>query len=486
MKTASIIIQPIISVIGIFLLWLSFAMLIPGLLDFFEGNQNWIGFFVSSVFTFFMGMSFILMNRGNTIKIEVKSAFMLVVLSWFSLSIFASLPFITSTQNFSLTDAFFESVSGLTTTGSTIINDIENSSRGIILWRAILQWLGGIGIIVSAISILPRLGVGGMQLFRLESSDTSEKILPKAARIAAEISVLYITLSVICAIAFIFSGLSFFDSVVHAMSTIATGGFSSKSDSIGSYNNVNLETVTILFMILASLPFVLYLKAIRGKPKDLIKDQQVHGFFKTLIISILVVVFYLILTSNFTFSEILRYSIFNVTSILTGTGFTSTNYNGWGTPIILLFLFITFIGGCAGSTTCGVKIFRLQIVFNNSKEMISKLISPNRVVNKRYNGEHLSPEVTQSVITFLFIFILTFIVLSVLLSFTGLDLLTSFSAAATSISNVGPGLGQVIGPAYSFSQIPEIAKWLLSFGMLAGRLEFLTLIVIFNKSFCRK
>ena len=485
MKTASIIIQPIISVIGIFLLWLSFAMLIPGLLDFFEGNQNWVGFFVSSVFTFFMGMSFILMNRGNTIKIEIKSAFMLVVLSWFSLSIFASLPFITSTQNFSLTDAFFESVSGLTTTGSTIINNIESSSRGIILWRAILQWLGGIGIIVSAISILPRLGVGGMQLFRLESSDTSEKILPKAARIAAEISVLYITLSVICAIAFIFSGLSFFDSVIHAMSTIATGGFSSKSGSIGSYNNVNLEIVTILFMILASLPFVLYLKAIRGKPKDLIKDQQVHGFFKTLIISILVVVFYLILTSNFTFSDILRYSFFNVTSILTGTGFTSTNYNGWGTPIILLFLFITFIGGCAGSTTCGVKIFRLQIVFNNSKEMISKLISPNRVVNKRYNGEHLSPEVTQSVITFLFIFILTFIVLSVLLSFTGLDLLTSFSAAATSISNVGPGLGQVIGPAYSFSQLPEIAKWLLSFGMLAGRLEFLTLIVIFNKSFWR-
>ena len=485
MKTASIIIQPIVSVIGIFLLWLSFAMLIPGLLDFFEENQNWTGFFVSSVFTFFMGISFILMNRGNTIKIEVKSAFMLVVLSWFSLSIFASLPFITSTQNFSVTDAFFESVSGLTTTGSTIINDIENSSRGIILWRAILQWLGGIGIIVSAISILPRLGVGGMQLFRLESSDTSEKILPKAARIAAEISVLYITLSVICAIAFIFSGLTFFDSVVHAMSTIATGGFSSKSGSIGSYNNVNLEALTILFMILASLPFVLYLKAIRGKPKDLIGDQQVQGFFKILVVSILIVVFYLFLTSNFTFTEILRYSLFNVTSILTGTGFTSTNYNDWGTPIILLFLFITFIGGCAGSTTCGVKIFRLQIVFNNSKEMISKLISPNRVVNKRYNGEHLSPEITQSVITFLFIFILTFIVLSILLSFTGLDLLTAFSAAATSISNVGPGLGQVIGPAYSFSQIPEIAKWLLSFGMLAGRLEFLTLIVIFNKSFWR-
>ena len=275
MKTASIIIQPIVSVIGIFLLWLSFAMLIPGFLDFFEGNKNWSGFFISSVFTFFIGISFILMNRGNNIKIEIKSAFMLVVLSWFSLSVFASLPFITSSQNFSVTDAFFESVSGLTTTGSTIINEIESSSRGIILWRAILQWLGGIGIIVSAISILPKLGVGGMQLFRLESSDTSEKILPKAARIAAEISVLYITLSVACIIAFIFSGLSFFDSLIHAMSTIATGGFSSKSESVGSYNNFNFEMVTTLFMILASLPFVLYLKAVRGKPKDLMIDQQV-------------------------------------------------------------------------------------------------------------------------------------------------------------------------------------------------------------------
>ena len=450
MKTASIIIQPIVSVIGIFLLWLSFAMLIPGFLDFFEGNKNWSGFFISSVFTFFIGISFILMNRGNNIKIEIKSAFMLVVLSWFSLSVFASLPFITSSQNFSVTDAFFESVSGLTTTGSTIINEIESSSRGIILWRAILQWLGGIGIIVSAISILPKLGVGGMQLFRLESSDTSEKILPKAARIAAEISVLYITLSVACIIAFIFSGLSFFDSLIHAMSTIATGGFSSKSESVGSYNNFNFEMVTTLFMILASLPFVLYLKAVRGKPKDLMIDQQVHGFFKTLILSILIVISYLFLTSDFTFLEIIRHSVFNVTSILTGTGFTSTNYNNWGTPIILLFLFITFVGGCAGSTTCGVKIFRLQIVFSHSREMISKLISPNRVVNKRYNGEHLNAEITQSVITFLFIFILTFIILSVLLSFTGLDLLTSFSAAATSISNVGPGLGQEIGPPYNF------------------------------------
>ncbi len=483
MKTASIIIQPIISVIGTFLLGLSFTMLIPGFLDLSENNINWTGFFVSSLFTFFIGFSLILINRGSNKKIEIKSAFILVIFSWLILSIFAALPFIASSGNLSLTDSFFEAVSGLTTTGSTIINDIESTSKGIILWRAILQWLGGIGIIVSAISILPNLGVGGMQLFRLESSDTSEKILPRAASIATEITVLYIALSVVCGLAYWSIGLTPFDSLVHAMSTIATGGFSSRSESFGSFNNINLETIAIIFMIISSLPFVLYLKAIRGRPLDILKDQQVRGFFKTLVIATLVVILYLTLTKDFASFDAVRYSLFNVTSILTGTGFVSANYNDWGTPIIMVFLFITFIGGCAGSTTCGIKIFRLQIIYYNSKETIGKLISPNRVINKKYNGEHLSSEVTQSVITFLFIFIVTFIVLSVLLTFTGLDLLTAFSAAATSISNVGPGLGQMIGPSYNFYEISDMGKWLLSIGMLAGRLEFLTLIVIFNKSF---
>ena len=481
MKTASIIIQPIISVLGTFLLGLSFTMLIPGFLDLAENNLNWTGFFVSSLFTFFIGISLILINRGSNNKIEIKSAFILVVLSWLILSIFASIPFIASSVNLSITDSFFEAVSGLTTTGSTVISDLENTSRGIILWRAILQWLGGIGIIVSAISILPNLGVGGMQLFRLESSDTSEKILPRAASIATEITVLYIALSAICGISYWLIGLSSFDSLVHAMSTIATGGFSSRSDSLGGFNNV--ETIAIIFMIISSLPFVLYLKAIRGRPTDIIKDQQVRGFFKTLFIASIAVISYLIIFKDFVSFDAIRYSLFNVTSILTGTGFVTAEYDMWGTPIILVFLFITFIGGCAGSTTCGIKIFRLQIIYYNSKETIGKLISPNRVINKKYNGEHISQEITQSVITFLFIFIVTFIVLSVLLSFTGLDLITSFSAAATSISNVGPGLGSMIGPSYNFYEISDIGKWLLSAGMLAGRLEFLTLIVVFNKSF---
>ena len=468
--------------LGVLQIILGISMMIPILTQFIysEMDSSFIG---ASIISIIFGILFFLTNLNHDKKLNLQQAFLLTALSWLSIAIFGSLPFVFSALELSITDAFFESMSGITTTGSTIISNLESAPKSILLWRAMLQWLGGIGIIVSAISILPNLGVGGMQLFRLESSDTSEKLLPRAASIASEISVLYIALSVVCGISYWMIGLSPFNALVHAMSTIATGGFSSKSGSIGSFNNINLEFIAVFFMIISSLPFVLYLKAVRGKPSAIIKDQQVKGFFQILILSLITVISYLIITGDFSSFEAVRYSLFNVTSILTGTGFVTAEYDMWGTPIILIFLFITFIGGCAGSTTCGIKIFRLQIIYYNSKETIGKLISPNRVINKKYNGEHLSSEIIQSVITFLFIFIVTFVVLSLLLSFTGLDLLTSFSAAATSISNVGPGLGTMIGPSYNFYEISDVGKWLLSIGMLAGRLEFLTLIVIFNKSF---
>ena len=238
-------------------------------------------------------------------------------------------------------------------------------------------------------------------------------------------------------------------------------------------------------MILSSLPFVLYLKAIRGKPKALFVDEQVTGFFKTLILSILIITIFLSLNDNFNLLSSFRNIVFNVTSILTGTGYSTTAYDEWGTPAIIVFLSITFIGGCAGSTTCGVKVFRLQVILKNSRQVMNKLISPNRVSNHKYNGENLTLEIVESVMTFLFIFFVTFAVISLILTFTGLDIITAISASATSISNVGPGLGNIIGPSYSFSEIPELAKWVLSFGMLAGRLEFLTFLVIFSRSFWR-
>ena len=483
MKIITLDLRPVLSILGVFLTGLALTMLVPTSLDLLDNNNNWLGFMMSAALTSFIGVTLILITRGKKEIIEIKSTFLLVTLSWIILSIFSSLPFFFSQNNLGITESFFESVSGLTTTGSTTINNIQDASRGLLLWRAILQWLGGIGIIVSAVSILPSLGVGGMQLFRLESSDSSEKLLPRATSIATEITVLYLFLSGLCAIAYWFSGLSIFDSIIHSMTTIATGGFSSQQGSIGAYNNLSLEIMCILFMIFSSLPFVLYLKAIRGKPYLLFKDEQVQGFFKILISSILIIILYLSFLEDFDFFSSLRSVIFNVTSILTGTGFSTDSYDNWGTPVIVVFLCITFIGGCAGSTTCGIKVFRIQVIFKNSKQMIEKLISPNRVTNHKYNGENLSLEIIESVMTFLFIFILTFFVITLILALTGLDLLTSMSASATSISNVGPGLGNIIGPNYNFSELSNIAKWVLSFGMLAGRLEFLTFLVIFSKSF---
>ena len=483
MKIITLDLRPVLSILGVFLTGLAVTMLVPTFVDLLDNNNNWLGFMMSAALTSFIGVTLILITRGKKEIIEIKSTFLLVTLSWIILSIFSSLPFFLSQNNLGITESFFESVSGLTTTGSTTINNIQDASRGLLLWRAILQWLGGIGIIVSAVSILPSLGVGGMQLFRLESSDSSEKLLPRATSIATEITVLYLFLSGLCAIAYWFSGLSIFDSIIHSMTTIATGGFSSQQGSIGAYNNLSLEIMCILFMIFSSLPFVLYLKAIRGKPYLIFKDEQVQGFFKILISSILIIILYLSFLEDFDFFSSLRSVIFNVTSILTGTGFSTDSYDNWGTPVIVVFLCITFIGGCAGSTTCGIKVFRIQVIFKNSKQMIEKLISPNRVTNHKYNGENLSLEIIESVMTFLFIFILTFFVITLILALTGLDLLTSMSASATSISNVGPGLGNIIGPNYNFSELSNIAKWVLSFGMLAGRLEFLTFLVIFSKSF---
>ncbi len=483
MKIITLDLRPVLSILGVFLTGLALTMLVPTSVDLLDNNNNWLGFMMSAAFTSFIGVTLILITRGKKENIEIKSTFLLVTLSWMILSIFSSLPFFFSQNNLGITESFFESVSGLTTTGSTTINNIQDASRGLLLWRAILQWLGGIGIIVSAVSILPSLGVGGMQLFRLESSDSSEKLLPRATSIATEITVLYLFLSGLCAIAYWFSGLSIFDSIIHSMTTIATGGFSSQQGSIGAYNNLSLEIMCILFMIFSSLPFVLYLKAIRGKPYLIFKDEQVQGFFKILISSILIIILYLSFLEDFDFFSSLRSVIFNVTSILTGTGFSTDSYDNWGTPVIVVFLCITFIGGCAGSTTCGIKVFRIQVIFKNSKQMIEKLISPNRVTNHKYNGENLSLEIIESVMTFLFIFILTFFIITLILALTGLDLLTSMSASATSISNVGPGLGNIIGPNFNFSELSNIAKWVLSFGMLAGRLEFLTFLVIFSKSF---
>ena len=477
----------ILNVLGFLLIALSGILSIPLLCDLIIQNETWKSFLISLVISFSFGLTLVLSTRGDReTKVTMQDTFLLTTLSWIVICIFGALPFYLSSFNFSLTDSIFESMSGVTTTGSTIVNNVEVLSHGILLWRSLLQWVGGVGIIVMAISILPVLQVGGMQVFRTESSDNAEKILPRTAQIAMAVVIIYVILTSLCAIAYWLFGMPFFDSIAHSMTTIATGGFSTKNNSLASFNSNSLEYVSCLFMILSSLPILVYLEAARGGASKLFSDTQILTFLNIVLVSSLLVILYLWFFDIKDLEESIRLGLFNVISIITGTGYTTDNYNTWGPfPIYLLF-FGMFIGGCAGSTTCGIKVFRLQILLETLKIQIQKLLHPHGVFVPHFNHKKVEEQVTSSVMSYFFIFILIFIGITLLLSMTELDFVTSLSAAATSLANVGPGLGNTIGPDNTFQSIPEISKWILIASMLLGRLEILTVLVIFLPTFWKK
>mgnify|MGYP000220810501 CR=1 FL=1 len=399
---------------------------------------------------------------------------------------FGSLPFLLSTQDFSFSEAFFESMSGITTTGATIISDLDNSPKSILLWRAIMQWLGGIGIVVMAITILPLLKVGGMQLFKMEGPDSTEKILPRTVEVASIIISTYIVLTFLCGLFYWIFGMTVFDSVSHAMTTIATGGFSTHNDSIGFFENSNIEIIASIFIILGSIPFISYLKFVKGNKQIFFKDVQIKGLVILLFFSILVMFLYLLFINyESSLYEKIRISSFNVISILSGTGYVTDDFGLWGKFSLIFFLLLMFIGGCAGSTACGIKIFRLQMLLIFLKNQVKKFISPNSVIINKYNNQKISDSFINSVIIFIFTFLFIFLIIAMLLSISGLDFITSISGAASSISNVGPGLGDMIGPNGNYKDIPDLSKWILSFGMLLGRLELFAVLVLFFPSFWR-
>lgn len=477
-------IRPILFVIGVLLSIMSISMALPMLADFYFGSDDWKVFFVCIVITAFFGGSLILSNAGQKFDMGLRQAFLLTSMSWLALVIFAALPFTLCELNMSFTDAFFEAMSGLTTTGSTVITGLDTAPAGILLWRAILQWLGGIGIIVMALSVLPFLKVGGMQLFRTESSE-NEKAAPRAAQLASSITLLYVVLTGICAIFYMFTGLQTFDAVAHAMTTIATGGFSTFDSSFAHYDRAWTEMVAITFMILGGLPFVLYLKVIRGNLRPLLEDSQVRWFLSIIGLSIIALIAYLTMVQEEGFLEALRRSAFNVVSLITGTGYANGDYNQWGGFAVALLFFLMVVGGCAGSTTCGIKIFRFQVLYAIVSMQIKKMLHPHGVFNVHYNGKPVPSDVPISVMSFFFMYALCFSVIAVLLSLVGMDFLDAMSGAATSISNVGPGLGS-IGPASTFAHIPDSAKWVLSAGMMLGRLELFTVLMLLYPGFWKR
>ena len=471
--------------IGILLVVLGASMLAPYALQIIlnEGSHSFIS---ASFVTIFIGVLFILANLEKEFRLNLRQTFLFSSSAWVMVAIFGSLPFLLSPQNFSISEAFFESMSGITTTGATIISDLDKSPKSILLWRAIMQWLGGIGIVVMAITILPLLKVGGMQLFKMEGPDKTEKILPRTIEVAAIIISTYIILTLICGFFYWVFGMTVFDSVSHAMTTIATGGFSTHNQSIGFFQNSNIEIVASIFIILGSIPFISYLKFAQGNKKIFFKDVQIRGLIYLLFISIVIMFIYLLfINDESSLFDKIRISSFNVISILSGTGYVTDDFGLWGKFSLIFFLLLMFIGGCAGSTACGIKIFRLQMLLIFLKNQIKKLISPNSVIVTKYNNQKISDDFINSVIIFIFTFLFIFLIIAMLLSISGLDFITSISGAASSISNVGPGLGDVIGPNGNYKDIPDISKWILSAGMLLGRLELFAVLVLFFPSFWR-
>ncbi|MGR3541088.1 MAG: TrkH family potassium uptake protein [Hasllibacter sp.] len=474
--------RPPLYVIGLLVAALGASMLLPMAADLAEGNGEWGVFLSSAVITTLSGALIALAcSNAVTRKLSLQQTFLLTTGVWMALPVFAAIPFVLGAPQASFTDAFFEAMSGLTTTGSTVLTGLAGMPDGILLWRGLLQWFGGIGIIVVAMALLPELKVGGMQIFRAEAFDT-DKVLPRAAQIAGRIAGIYIGLTGVCALTYLGFGMSGLDALVHAMTTIATGGFANYDSSFGVFGP-GVEWSATGFMLLAALPFVRYVQFLDGDPGPIWRDPQIRAF---LVIAATVIGFLTLARWALAGGDApLRETAFNVTSILTGTGYASENYMTWGALPVATFFFIGLIGGCAGSTSCSIKVFRYQLLFASIKAQIRRIHQPHGIFEPRYDGRPVGDDVLSSVMSFFVLFIGTLGIATIVLASTGLDFLTSVSGAAAALANIGPGLGDVIGPAGNFAPLSDAAKWVLSATMLIGRLEVLAVYVLVLPAFWR-
>lgn len=482
----SLDVRPIFYVIGALLSVIAFAMVAPMIADLAAGQDDWRVFAVSSALTLFFGVLLMLMNRSDRIALSLRQTFVLTSFAWIVVGIFAALPFTFAEQRLTFANAYFEAMSGLTTTGASAYASVQSLPPGLLLWRSLLVWLGGIGIVGMGIVILPFLRVGGMQLFRSESSDKSDKVVPRAADMALGFGWVYLALTIACIILLRVAGMPMFDAINHAMTALGTGGFSTKDTSIGHFQNPAAEWVIILFMFLGSLPFVRFISMMKGDVKALWHDSQVRHYMAFTSIVAGILTFYLVVTDHLPFTEALRHSFFNCVSLITTTGFSSTDYLLWGPGPVALFFILTLVGGCTGSTSGGIKMFRFEILWLALRMQINRLFSPNRVIPLTYNGKPVDADVIVSVMSFTFLYIALILIFAVLLGLTGLDYVTAISAAATALGNVGPGLSTMIGPVGNYEPLHDMAVWVMSLAMLLGRLELFTVFVLLSPSFWRR
>ena len=477
--------KTVLFVLGLMLGVLSLLMLVPLLVSQSGGDQR--AFLLSSLITASSGAALVWFSRDHQGEMAPAQIFILTVASWLTICSFSALPLLLSQLGIGLADAVFESVSGVTTTGSTVLSGLDDMPREILLWRSLMQWLGGIGIIAMAVAILPFLRVGGMRLFQAESSDWSEKALPRASKIVKWLVLVYVVLTLMCFVCYVLAGVDVFNAVNHAMTTSATGGFSTSDDSMGQFDSQLVLWVAIVFMALGALPFVLYVRMLVNHERGLfLRDAQVRGFFKLVGFAILTLAVWRGLATETGFWQGFTDAAFNVMSIATTTGYASTDYTLWGQFAILFFFFLTFMGGCSGSTTGGMKVFRFQLSLILLREQIQRLVHPSAVFSRTYNNRRISDEVIASAIAYSFVFFISVVIVTMLLALMGLDIMTSLSGAVTALANVGPGLGPLIGPAGNFGELPDGAKWLLAMAMIFGRLEMLSVVVLLNPQFWRQ
>ncbi|PKU26123.1 TrkH family potassium uptake protein [Telmatospirillum siberiense] len=471
---------------GAVLALLALAMGLPAVVDFAHGDPDWRIFAASACVTLFTGLALMASNHGTRSQgYSVRQIFLLTALSWMAVCVAAALPFAFSGLHFSAVDALFEAVSGVTTTGATVLRNIDRAPPGILLWRGLLQWLGGMGFLVIALAVLPTLNIGGMQIFRLDSGDPADRPVPRAATVSMSIMGLYAGLTGLLTLLLWTAGMSRFPALLHAMSTISSGGFSTSDGSIGSWRNPAIDWVILFGMLLGGAPFIVYLQIAEQRWQTARKNRQLRLYLRLFLTASLILALWLIIEQNAKPLVAIRHAAFTAASVMTGSGFATLDWAQWsGVPMAVLF-FLTFVGGCAGSTSGGIKIFRFQILYANARIQMSRLLHPHGVTLPQYDKRPIPDAVAESVLGFLFIYALSFVVVAMGLGMVGMDFWTSMSASASALANLGPGLTPAVGPMNGFSGLPDAAKLLLSAAMLFGRLEMFIFLALFAKGFWR-
>ncbi len=477
-------IRAALHIASVFGVYLSAAMLIPAAVDLYFGNDDWRVFAFSALFSGGLAIGLSLATQGRAPAITSRFGFLVVNLLWLTGCAVGSVPFLAASVELSLADAFFESVSGITATGATVIVGLDTMPPGILLWRSILQWIGGLGVIALGLFVLPFLNVGGVSYFRIESSDIEDRPFDRFSTFAISLVGIYAALTLACAIAYTFAGMRIFDALNHALTTIATAGFSTHDSSMGYYrDNAAILWIGTVFMFISALPFsILILFALRGR-LDALRDPQIRVFAGYVVAFVLAVAIYLRIAHERPFLDALTHSAFNMVSIISTAGYASDDYAQWGAFATAAAFVAMFLGGCSGSTTGGIKAYRFLILFKLLSNGLRRFVYPNTVVTVRYGDRPVEDDMQRAVVLYMSAFLVIWAFLFLALAATGLDFVTAVSAALTGLTNVGPGLGPIVGPAGTFAPLPDLAKWIMALAMLMGRLEILAVLVIFTPVF---